>query len=395
MLFLEVPPSSGGVKALADAKRSLHFALFEVCKSGPQRRFGSLLEKATLTHAAAHYSPSFALSSSAVAFEMSIKQATLSALPSNGLPSKDADRLSTNGAHDLGLAPNSNTLAVLDHSGDEWSAQPSSVSDEENYDELEYDRSAVVGGSKGGGIEKQEITIAPQEANGEQAKTSGAQNRPLHSRRQSIQVVLEKTSKKGRYLLQADDPEVWEIIRSSIAREAAGSDADKKSRTRFRDLVFTRRFTTFDRQNPLGSESPFHGFFTLFWIAVGLLLVKVALQNWKMYGSVLGRAEIMHMMYERDLLILGLADGAMCGSTVFGLVLQRVIKMGYLSWANSGWIIQNVWQSLWLFAVVGFTWYREWPWTHTIFFVLHGLIFLMKQHSYAFYNGYRKYHIAR
>lgn len=31
---------------------------------------------------------------------------------------------------------------------------------------------------------------------------------------------------------------------------------------------------------------------------------------------------------------------------------------------------------------------RDWPWTHTVFFVLHGIAMLMKQHSYAFYNGY-------
>ena len=31
---------------------------------------------------------------------------------------------------------------------------------------------------------------------------------------------------------------------------------------------------------------------------------------------------------------------------------------------------------------------RDWPWTHSIFFVLHGLTLLMKQHSYAFYNGH-------
>ena len=31
---------------------------------------------------------------------------------------------------------------------------------------------------------------------------------------------------------------------------------------------------------------------------------------------------------------------------------------------------------------------RDWPWTHTVFFVLHGIVMLMKQHSYAFYNGY-------
>lgn len=38
--------------------------------------------------------------------------------------------------------------------------------------------------------------------------------------------------------------------------------------------------------------------------------------------------------------------------------------------------------------MVGLTLIRDWPWTHTVFFVLHGLIMLMKQHSYAFYNGH-------
>jgi sterol O-acyltransferase len=39
-------------------------------------------------------------------------------------------------------------------------------------------------------------------------------------------------------------------------------------------------------------------------------------------------------------------------------------------------------------GVVGLPVWREWPWTHTVFFVLHGLVMLMKQHSYAFYNGH-------
>jgi sterol O-acyltransferase len=34
------------------------------------------------------------------------------------------------------------------------------------------------------------------------------------------------------------------------------------------------------------------------------------------------------------------------------------------------------------------TLWRDWPWTHTVFFVLHGIVMLMKQHSYAFYNGH-------
>jgi sterol O-acyltransferase len=39
-------------------------------------------------------------------------------------------------------------------------------------------------------------------------------------------------------------------------------------------------------------------------------------------------------------------------------------------------------------GVIGLTLLRDWPWTHTVFFVLHGIVMLMKQHSYSFYNGY-------
>lgn len=39
-------------------------------------------------------------------------------------------------------------------------------------------------------------------------------------------------------------------------------------------------------------------------------------------------------------------------------------------------------------GIVALTLVRDWPWTHTVYFVLHGIVMLMKQHSYAFYNGY-------
>ena len=48
----------------------------------------------------------------------------------------------------------------------------------------------------------------------------------------------------------------------------------------------------------------------------------------------------------------------------------------------------QVWQTLFIAGVIGMTLVRDWPWTHTVYFVLHGLVMLMKQHSYAFYNGH-------
>jgi sterol O-acyltransferase len=194
---------------------------------------------------------------------------------------------------------------------------------------------------------------------------------------------------KGRhYMLTADDEEIRRILQTRLDREAAGK-APLHAGIRFRDLVFTKRFTTFDRQNPLSAESPFHGFFTLFWLAIALLLLRVAAQNWRLYGSFLGKAEILHIMFDRDIVVLGLTDAVMVASTVVAYGLQKLIQHGYLSWRRSGWIIQNVWQSFFLGATIAWTLYREWPWTHTIFIVLHCLVFVMKQHSYAFYNGYR------
>jgi len=192
--------------------------------------------------------------------------------------------------------------------------------------------------------------------------------------------------KSRRYLLAtADDEEIRQIL---LAREA---ESDTKRRARMRDIIFTKRFSTFDRQNPLSSESPFHGFFTLFWLAIALLLLKVAGDNWRIYGHPLGHAEVLHVMLDRDVLVLAITDGVMVGSTIMGLGLQRLVASEWVSWSRTGWIIQNVWQAVTLFMILAWTYYRDWPWTHTIFMVLHTLVFLMKQHSYAFYNGYRKW----
>ena len=211
--------------------------------------------------------------------------------------------------------------------------------------------------------------------------------KPSAIRRRSISIKLERTSEKGKYLLKADDPELREVLRLGLQRDVDGKDTPKRSR--FSDLVFTRQFTAFDRQNPAAASSPFHGFFTLFWLSVFFMLVKVASNNWKVYGSIFGPNEILSLMFRRDVVLLGVTDLAMMSSTAFCLLLQKVVLAGYVSWNKQGWIVQNIWQTLYLAAVIGFTIHRSWSWTHTIFIVLHCIVMLMKQHSYAFYNGYR------
>ena len=234
-------------------------------------------------------------------------------------------------------------------------AQPI-LTEEDDYDDIKVDPSTVLLGGKGGGLQTEATLESPRRsrlglstlfdvdlstATNTKILPSKTDLTPSNrSRRKSIPVTLQTTDVRGRYLLSADDPEIREILSRGLQREAEGPGT--KLRSRFSDLVFTRQFTTFDRQNPASASSPFHGFFTLFWLSIFLMLVKLAASNWKTYGSVFGPHEILTMMFHRDVIVLGLTDGLMCASTVFCLLLQKVILAGYLSWDRSGWIIQNV-----------------------------------------------------
>jgi hypothetical protein len=47
-------------------------------------------------------------------------------------------------------------------------------------------------------------------------------------------------------------------------------------------------------------------------------------------------------MFRRDVMVLGFSDGVMCAATGFGLILQKLIFRGVISWNKQGWIIQSV-----------------------------------------------------
>jgi len=71
-------------------------------------------------------------------------------------------------------------------------------------------------------------------------------------------------------------------------------------------------------------------------------MIRLAGENWRQYGNVLGTNEIVHLMLDRDLTVLGISDGFMCAATGFGLFLQKMIFQKKISWDKSGWVIQSV-----------------------------------------------------
>lgn len=231
--------------------------------------------------------------------------------------------------------------------GSDSSIRSNTASDEEGYDLLQTDPTTVLGGSQGGGLRSEPTLERSHKISlnvGMDSSYQSIEDLTLPALinlegSQSSSFMLQETGKDKKFILDVDDPELREILRKALRREAEAKSSTKR-RTRFRDLVFTRQFTAFDRQNTV--SSPFRGFYTLFWLATFLMLVKIAASNWRSYGSVFGRNEILTMMFYRDVLVLGLTDGFMCASTVFCLLLQKAILADYLSWNKHGWLIQNV-----------------------------------------------------
>ncbi|KZM25390.1 Sterol O-acyltransferase [Ascochyta rabiei] len=261
---------------------------------------------------------------------------------------------------------------------DSWTPDDSSdISDIDGATQLRATTGTDTAGNRSGNT-----TAIPSD--GSEDGTYDDRDQDKYKKKESIQVLIDSPGKKTQHRLTAED--FREIVRSGMQKEV--EKLSGKSKARLRDLVFTRQFTTFDRQNPSASQSPFHGFFTLFWIAMALLLTRIAAWNYKEQGSVFGNAEILHLMVDRDLFVLLATDATMCAATSFGFFLHKAIAANYLSWSGSGWIIQSVWQAFFTGFVIFWTFWREWPWTHTVFIVLHVFVLLMKQHAYSFYNGY-------
>ena len=192
------------------------------------------------------------------------------------------------------------------------------------------------------------IPIARRRNTRPKSKSENEELDPKEIRREAMSdASLEKPQQQrnGRGdekpVLQADDAELRDVIRRGLMRVRDPADRGRQRRG-FSDLAFTRKFSTFDRQSDEAANSPFHGFFTLFWMAVFFFVVRIGAENWKDYGSPFGANEVMQTMFKRDVVVLLLSDGIMCGLTGMSLILQKLIYSGYLDWDRSGWLIQSV-----------------------------------------------------
>lgn len=153
---------------------------------------------------------------------------------------------------------------------------------------------------------------------------------------------------------------------------------------RFHAVNFKPRPSLLDVET--NKSSPFFGFFTLFWMIVALLSIQSFCHSYAQTKTLFGFNIIK--LLQQDLIKVGVIDLLMYFSTYFGLFLQLAVKNNHISWARSGWILQNIYQFFFLFFFLIIPRYFEFPWIARVFLLLHSLVLLMKQHSFAFFNGY-------
>ncbi|OAG39316.1 hypothetical protein AYO21_06520 [Fonsecaea monophora] len=168
----------------------------------------------------------------------------------------------------------------------------------------------------------------------------------------------------------------------STARKAARAQAKHRL---FYTIDYVSRVSYFDARS---EYRDFRGFFVLFWISLTIMVITTCLRNIKETGHPL-RVEV-YALLSRNVISLGLSDAAMVASTALSLPIQKLARgtNGVLRWRRAGIWIQSTFQALWLALWVSWPFLLGWTWTAQVFFALHTLTFLMKMHSYAFYNGH-------
>ncbi|CAI2172675.1 9335_t:CDS:2 [Funneliformis geosporum] len=157
--------------------------------------------------------------------------------------------------------------------------------------------------------------------------------------------------------------------------------------------IFQPRRSQLDRETLDSHQESFRGFFTLFWIAMGFYIIQAGVKNFQSTGILVDLT--FFRLFSQDAIGLILSDMCMVGSMFFSVLIQKVIARGWIRWRYTGMIIQHVFQVMFLFVPIYWTFFRGWPWVQSGFFVLHTISMLMKLHSYSFYNGELSTYVVR
>ncbi|KAI9475774.1 MAG: MBOAT, membrane-bound O-acyltransferase family-domain-containing protein [Benjaminiella poitrasii] len=152
-----------------------------------------------------------------------------------------------------------------------------------------------------------------------------------------------------------------------------------------RPLHFKARLTQFDLSNTDSSNDAFRGFYTLFWIAMGLYVIQAIVRCYEQEGILLSLG--FYRLLSQDGMALLISDIFMVSLTLFSVLFSKMFIWNVLPYETVGFIVQHICQALFLFLNIYWTFWRDWPWVQSGFFTMHTIVMMMKMHSYTALNG--------
>ncbi|CAH1828549.1 unnamed protein product [Saccharomyces cerevisiae] len=135
-------------------------------------------------------------------------------------------------------------------------------------------------------------------------------------------------------------------------------------------------------------ESNFSGIYVFAWMFLGWIAIRCCTDYYASYGSAWNKLEIVQYM-TTDLFTIAMLDLAMFLCTFFVVFVHWLVKKRIINWKWTGFVAVSIFELAFIpvtFPI--YVYYFDFNWVTRIFLFLHSVVFVMKSHSFAFYNGY-------
>lgn len=140
-------------------------------------------------------------------------------------------------------------------------------------------------------------------------------------------------------------------------------------------------------QTPSKYISNFSGLYVMFWMILGLIIVK-GLIDYKTEHGDFRNFEILNVFITRKMLVFKV-DFSMYAASYGVVFIQWLVQYNLIKWKSAGiWaasLYEFFYMVLFYYVVI---WGVDLHWISRIYLFLHSVVFLMKMHSYSFFNGY-------
>lgn len=144
--------------------------------------------------------------------------------------------------------------------------------------------------------------------------------------------------------------------------------------------------TDFNPKEKLNSD--FSGIYVIMWMTFGWTAMRGIVDYLVLHKGDITNIAVINVMTEKLSLVFYI-DMAMWFTSYFAVLIQKLVRWNIIPWESTGRLISIVYEFVFFFfyhfLVIH---YYKLNWISRIFFFLHSMVYMMKMHSFAFYNGY-------